>query len=431
MPWGVGLLGVVCWIVSALYAEDDLPALYLDNLALGDHYFQTEEYFYAFERYREATKYSNEQAEIHYRLGRIYGLLEPRQSLCEKEYSVAMTLLLCKFAGVDQVNLDNFRRILDIPIDPYEKKNPTWVNPVLFLKRDIDRDGQEECFVLMQRGKYSYALFVIDFFDYVPRVSHLVTFFEGASGRADVKFKDLNRDGREEVIVSSEMKDFTNLFIFTKTRGDCYQEVLNLSGLFLGTYVFVDAVGDKLKEVEIHEKVRKGIVFVPEEGPYITKKSIYKWQDGRYELFHTEVLYDEGYTLNQFFEALLLNNDFARAYRHIHPENFLRHLGPYNDVKALENYLRHPDFEQFLAENGHADRILKHMKLRKDPRYDAFAGWEEGGGGELRTPSIRDDELRYKLILPEESYSLILRNRGRWKIEHFTKDDFSTGGWAL
>jgi hypothetical protein len=283
---------------------------------------------------------------------------------------------------------------------------------------------------MMKRGHLSYALFVIDYFDYLPRVTHLVSFYEGESGRADLRFKDLTQDGREEIIVVSEMKDFLNLFIFAKSPVQTYQEILNLPGLFLGTHIFANVKGDSKKEVEVHEKIRKGIIFPQDEGPYLTRKIIYMWNGEVYKDVHTEMVYDEGYALNKFFGALMLEENYDKAYRHISPEKFFRRLDRHNDQEALRHYFKRGDYNIFLASHPNINSLIGQIKLYRDLRFDNTEGWEEGGNAAPRSQSVRDDERYYKLIVGQASYSLVMRNRGRWRIEHFVKDDVRDGGWA-
>ena len=428
MIWGALLFSFS--LTSVLYSQD-IPDLYFDYKRQGDYQFQKGEYFYAFEKYRKAIDVFDSDPEIHYRLGRVYGLLEPQESFSDKEFALALNLYLRKYVDMSKINRQTMREFFGIPIDPYEEKKPTERNPIVFVKRDLDHDGEEEVFVLLRRGRLSYALFVLDYFDYKPRVHHLVTFYEGESGRADLEFKDLTNDGREEIIVVSEMQDFLNLFIFSKTPSYSYREVLNHSGLFLGRYMFVDVKGDGLKEIEVYEKLREGIVFDPNEGPFLMKKNVYMWSGERFNVVHSEPVYDEGYALNQFFGALLNDNDFERAFRQVHPQQFLNRLDRGDDLDAFIKYMRQPDYRLFLAETPTSGNILGQMRLREDLRYDDSQAWEEGSSGAPKSAMIRDDEKYYRLMVGGESYSVVLRRRGRWYIDQLKKESVPDGGWVL
>ncbi|OED34159.1 hypothetical protein AB834_07260 [PVC group bacterium (ex Bugula neritina AB1)] len=432
MPWGMTLFFFFFVCKIAFCVDEKLPETYLDSIALGDHYFQSQDYFLAFETYLKGANVLSDRPEIHYRLGRLYGLLEPQKALCDKEYIVAITLMLKKIPKIHQLSASHFRCLLEIPIDPKEQADKNFLNPVSVIKTDLDKDESKECFVLFKRGNYAYTLFVIDFFDKLPRVSHLATFFTGISGDASILFEDLNKDGVEEIVVESRMKDFLNLFVFQKTVKKDYQEVLSLPALWGAEYFFLDFDGDQAKEIEVYEKIRedKGEARFSENGLCLTQRSIYFWLENRLKLFSSEVVHDDAYVINKFFLEIINGKDvsFTRAYEYIHPDYFFGFLNHDNArVQNLKDFFQQEDYQDFLGKKIKKIDIFKNIRFEKDERYNSYLGWDE----DRKSPDVAKEEVAYRVYLNEKTYLLVLRNRGEWRIEEFSRIKNKEEGWMF
>ncbi|MBU0650712.1 tetratricopeptide repeat protein [bacterium] len=398
----------------------------------GDLKFREKDYHGALENYKKALQIDDKFPGIHYRLGRVYGFLEPTKNLCDKEYLLALYLYAKSFTNIEQINVETLREFLNIPIDFAEYGNITQYNPVKIIKTDLDKDDKLEILIMMRRGSCSYNLFALEFESFYPQVSHLTTFFEGESGYSDITFKDLIRDDKEEIIVTCEMEDFLNVMIFKRAYAGKYDNILNAAGLFKGNYIFSDIIGDNKFEIEIFEQLLEDTVFSMEKGPYLSKRSIYFWNGTNYELNSSEIVQDYVYSLNVFLRALMVDLNFEEAYKYTEPSKFLNDVGETNcDINKFVELLKTPSYSSLIAGSG-ADKFVGHIFVEDNIFLDEKQGWDLGRKEVSQVPVITKYVKNLRVYFDSYSFLVTMEYHGGWKVASINREyGFKKKGWAV
>jgi hypothetical protein len=410
-----------------IYAISDEDKVVFDSLIRsGDNYFQKNENMYAFNEYKKAVELNKESVSAHYRLGRVYGFLNPKEQFCDREYALALYLFMKDYPDLESIDINKLRKTFELPINPKEKN----INPIEYIKRDIDKDNKDELFILMKRGVRSYVLFVCYFYEFYPKVVHLTTFYEGVSGKNKIEFKDIIANNKEEIIVYNNTKDFLNIGIFRKNNKNKYVTILNQAGLFNGRYLFSKQAGGRPFTIEIYENLLKGPVFTDETGPYVSQKTLYVWNSEKYEEYYTETIENYEYCLNNFLEALMLKGDFYEAYKYIKPSLFLRDLKKEGDIIPFVTYMRQSEYSALLAEEG-ASKYAGKVKTHVFSEYNTSGGWQEEKAPVNKIFFTKEDVKKIKLIIDNNIFIVDMIYSGGWKISRLKRADLNTkGGWS-
>ena len=386
---------------------------------VGDFYFREKDYKNAFNYYKKAMEINNSLPLIHYRLGNAYSYINPGKDYSENEYAIALYLFLKEHPDLKNVDVESIKKALEIPSD----------TPIRFMRRDIDKDKKDTIFLLMKRGFRSYVLFAIDIDEFHPKISHLVTYYKGDNGTDDIDFKDLDEDGKEEIIIVCNMKDFLNLVVIRKNN-DKYETILNHMGAFKGKFLISKSKATGLKDIEVFENLREGVAFSENTGPFLIKKTLYVLEKGVYRELQSDVLKDEGFYLNEFFKALMVEGNFQKAYDVIDPNLFLEDAVKDDKFSEFVEYMKNDKYNALLAEKG-ANTFFGKVLVKENVMITADEGWEDLSPNKDRMPRIKSFVKNYKVYLGPNVYQVIMRKSGIWKVTRLVRlDATNEAGWS-